>query len=931
MDEDEDLFITQNIHVDYDDENYPKRRGVTEYPLPNKREIYGADCSNETFSDRQCGSLSPILFSNPNVKKVDGEKLFNNLENVPQATKTETPVSSNAASSNTTSRLMEKFKRNFAQTQPTPLTANFVDQNAIAIGMCVTDLLEDIDSQFDCETFYGLPRIVKQLLEKERGIKQLYDWQHKCLTLDAVSKRRNLIYCLPTSGGKTLVAEILLWREVVRMDRDAILILPYVAIVQEKFRLMEEFSIKLNFFLEEYAGRKGHIPPTLHRKKRTLYVATIEKANMLINYLIESKTTDRMGMVVVDEMHMVGDGDRGCTLEMILTKLKFAFESTMIVGMSATIGNLDDLKEFLNAEIYTGDFRPVELKEYIKINNKIFHINVKAIEEEQEFVFQRHFPVATYYPNSNSKRMDPDCVAGLILEVIPSASCLVFCKSKSNCENVAKLVCSISNFTAVKDILLEHKYQEKMDLLNELKRDNYNQLCPILKQTIPYGVAYHHAGLTTDERLLIEEAFTEGTLVCLAATSTLAAGVNLPAQRVIVREPRIANSFISCSRLKQMVGRAGRAGLNECGESFLIVQENDVLNVKKMLLEGNEPCMSSMIINSGKGFKTFILNAISIEMVQTRKDLLTLLSNTLLAVQQKQLLEKSLEKLMDEAIDELIKADFIYSISNDSSSKYIINKYGKATCKGGLDLEWARMLTNDLQLNLQSLVLFNTWLHLLYLIIPYDQVEALGYLFDPRAFHNQYFKLEPDEMKVAEVIGITEGIAVNIGKGCKTKLNTSTIYRFHLAMVLNRLWKMDPMWDVASTFKIPRGSLQNFLYTSCHFAQNILQFCQEMEHLTAFCDLLPSFIQRLYHCAEPELLPLMELPAVKRARASLLYKAGYKDIQAVAKAQPDEMVKAVIHLPLKVARNIIKAAKNQIRKKVEELEEEIEIMKSEVQ
>lgn len=106
----------------------------------------------------------------------------------------------------------------------------------------------------------------------------------------------------------------------------------------------------------------------------------------------------------------------------------------------------------------------------------------------------------------------------------------------------------------------------------------------MLKETIKYGIAYHHSGLTTEEREVVERGYRTGALLVLVATSTLSTGINLPAKVVFFKGPLIANQLIDAAKYKQMSGRAGRTGFDAKGDSIMICsgpQREYVLDLMK--------------------------------------------------------------------------------------------------------------------------------------------------------------------------------------------------------------------------------------------------------------------------------------------------------------------------------------------------------------
>lgn len=205
---------------------------------------------------------------------------------------------------------------------------------------------------------------------------------------------------------------------------------------------------------------------------------------------------------------------------------------------------------------------------------------------------------------------------------------------------------------------------EKADLRKSLEEETGN-LCNILKVSLLFGVAYHHSGLTADERRLIEDAFRAKTLLVICCTSTLAAGVNLPTKRVILRQPYIGRDFINLSRYKQMVGRAGRAGLGDAGESITICTIQDLPKVKELLLSPMDEAISSMYQNGAAGMRQLLLSLISLNIATTRVELHKMARKTLLAVQETRLGVK-LKKIIDNAIVELFKLGAIKMEDNCS-------------------------------------------------------------------------------------------------------------------------------------------------------------------------------------------------------------------------------------------------------------------------
>lgn len=197
-----------------------------------------------------------------------------------------------------------------------------------------------------------------------------------------------------------------------------------------------------------------------------------------------------------------------------------------IVGMSATLPNLDMLSKWLSADLYFTDHRPVPLTEMVKVGSTLYDANMEKIREV----------------SGRAVSGDEDHVIPLCKETIVNGhSVLVFCPTKNWCEKLSEtiakhfaeigsLAIQVGNSSSARGAgfvkaseLITFDYAALREVIEQLKRTQVG-LDSMLARMVPHGVAFHHAGLTFDERDIIEGAFRQGSIRVLVATSTLSSG-----------------------------------------------------------------------------------------------------------------------------------------------------------------------------------------------------------------------------------------------------------------------------------------------------------------------------------------------------------------------------------------------------------------------
>ncbi len=477
----------------------------------------------------------------------------------------------------------------------------------------------------------GLPDGVPERLADE-GIEELYPPQADAVDA-GVTDGESVVASVPTASGKTLVAELAMLSSVARGGK-ALYIVPLRALASEKkaeFERWEEFGVDVGVSTGNYESSGEWLGSC------DIIVATSEKVDSLVRN--DAPWIDDLTCVVADEVHLVDDGHRGPTLEVTLAKLRKLNPGLQVVALSATVGNAGEVAEWLDAELVESDWRPIELKAGVHYGNAI------SFDDGS----QREVPVG------RGERQTPALVDDTLEE---GGSSLVFVNSRRNAEAAARRLAEVTE---------THLSGEDRDRLaaiaDEIREVSDTETSDDLAAAVERGAAFHHAGLAGDHRELVEDAFRDRTIKAIAATPTLAAGVNTPSRRVIVRDwQRYDGEFggmkpLDVLEVHQMMGRAGRPGLDPYGEAVLLASDSDTREelFERYLWADPEPVRSKLAAEPA--LRTHVLATVASGFARTRDGLLDFLDGTLYATQTDE--QGRLESVTDSVLDYLEANEFV--------------------------------------------------------------------------------------------------------------------------------------------------------------------------------------------------------------------------------------------------------------------------------
>ncbi len=656
----------------------------------------------------------------------------------------------------------------------------------------------------------------------------LYSHQEEAIKL--VDAGKNVILSVPTASGKTVVAYHALIRSAINGMR-AMYVAPLRALASEKYRELRplrESGIRVGMSI-------GDLEVDMEKmRKMRILICTSERADSILRH--DPDFIREFGVIVTDETHILGDPGRGPILEMFLNSARMINPDIQVVSLSATLSNHAEIGKWLGAQTVISDFRPVPIKYAIINRGKLI------------------------YDDDDAEQLGGNGIVPLIRKHCDEGGqVLIFRGSRRKSEETALELSESLDFNS--DVVSRSDSEES---------DPHEE---ILDSMMKRGIAFHHAGLSSDRRERIESGFMSGKIKVITATPTLASGVNLPARVVIVRDITRFNGgyseYLPVSEVRQMLGRAGRPAYDKIGYGVIYAAtESSPQAARKYFESEPEPIISGL--GEPAKVRFCVLGLVSMGLVNSRKSLPEFFGTTLYSMQND---PEEIISTAESALEFLVDNDFV-RVRGDT---YTATKFGAAASNLYIDPLTALTIREYLESG------------------EYDEERAL-----------LSASTTPDMPR--SYAGRDEGISYErfLYDNGYEEVSEDLMGAAKTAMILRDWISEKSIRDISEKYNVGHGDIQarsragEWIVFSMSRLASILR-----PEIAGELDLLSL---RIKEGVGREVLGLTVLRGIGRVRARRLFKAGLRDIDSIASSDI-EVLNAIPGFSSRLSGDIIAQAR----------------------
>ena len=664
---------------------------------------------------------------------------------------------------------------------------------------------------------------------KSQGYEKLYPPQDDSVK-SGLLDGKSILVSAPTASGKTLIAMLAMINYLSKNNGKVIYLSPLRALAAEKFlefKKLEKVALGKKVKVSISTGDYENIEKNL--EKSDVLILTNEKMDSIIRHGTE--WVEEIGLVIADEVHLIGDENRGPTLEMILTQLKLLETNPQIVGLSATITNSNEIADWLGCMLVKSDWRPVPLSEGVCDAGEVTMNDGKVFSVERSI-----------------------CGTPIDLgvqSVKEGGQSLIFAETRNRSKSLAtKAADAISQILEKKDLEELQKTSKKILLENE-----HTELIKTLAFLVKKGVAFHHAGLNQNCRQTIETEFRKGTIKLLSSTPTLAAGVNLPARRVVISSINRYNAKVGANRpisileYKQLCGRAGRPQYDDYGEAIIVGNGNTEDLIDYYINGEPEPIISK--ITDDKSLRTHILSVVVTHPGIKKDEILEFFLQTLGGLQSR---KPTIKFAIDISLRFLSSENLIIK----KGERFAATEFGKKTSMLYIDPLTATYFRDAIE------------------NVSQDRKHTFGFLhlisnceeFFPK------FSLRKKDYESASLL---------IENNSSELLEQISEYDCSRSLLALHAWITESSeLSLSDNFGVESGDMHRMAETA-----NWLSYClREISKHVERADLLEelgNLRKRIVYGIREELLELVRIKGIGRIRARILYKHRIKNLDDLAK------------------------------------------------